>query len=285
MVKLILSLLILLITYTDSFVVLQQSRRSLLNTKLRAVNKRGRAQNQAVDLAPSKVVDTEQVKELKVQLKEVIDENIESFMTGDDMRSKREKDLKIAKVEADAKQVDYSVIRTDIERKWDIEKVDTVIACLNRVYELKMNKGPLSESERAGLFEWEEFNSLCEETGVLNHLIIDDTTTMERELERVHKWIQYHRKKGDISFKVDERLLDDTDDGVVSDDVDDGDEVESGEVGMYREVWEWTPRPRYKRKTTSRKHPKKLNPKWRKRVNRGFRGAGTKLGGGRGPIR
>ena len=76
MVKLILSLLILLITYTDSFVVLQQSRRSLLNTKLRAVNKRGRAQNQAVDLAPSKMVDTEQVKELKVQLKEVIDENI-----------------------------------------------------------------------------------------------------------------------------------------------------------------------------------------------------------------
>ena len=236
---------------------------------LQAVNKRGRAQNKIIELGPSNPNESNGVKTLREKLKSEIEKSTTEFETGNELRKSRERDLKLAKIELDQQQYIYSVPDGGTERKWPIERVDSVINCLNLLYKHKMTKGSLTEAERAGLFDWNDFDNLIEEAGVLSHLVIDATTSLERELEKVHKWVSYHRIKGDISFNVDERLVLAEDDNNDNNDYDtagdDGDLEDIMNLDVRKDVFEWTPRRKYRRREPSRKHPKKLNPKARKR--------------------
>ena len=231
---------------------------------LQAVNKRGRAQNKIIELGPSNPNESDDVKSLRNKLKSEIEKSTKEFETGDELRKSRERDLKLAKIELDQQQYIYSVPDGGTERKWPIERIDSVVNCLNLLYKYKMAKGPLSEEERAGLFDWKDFDDLIEEAGVLSHLVIDDNTSLERELEKVHKWISYHRIKGDISFDVDERLVLAVDED--HDNIEENEDLENiMKLDIRKDVFEWTPRRKYRRSEPSRKHPKKLNPKARKR--------------------
>ena len=235
---------------------------------LQAVNKRGRAQNKIIELGPSNPKESNDVKILRDKLKSEIENSTNEFETGNELRKSRERDLKLAKIELDQQQYIYSVPDGGTERKWPIERIDSVIKCLNLLYKRKMAKGSLTEAERAGLFDWNDFDNLSDEAGVLSHLVIDETTSLKRELEKVHKWVSYHRIKGDISFDVDERLiLVEDNDGINDYDTleNDGDREHILNLDVRKDVFKWTPRRKYRRSEPSRKHPKKLNPKARKR--------------------
>jgi hypothetical protein len=154
---------------------------------------------------------------------DVIEDDLKDFKTGSDMRSRRERDLKAEFV---AQSPVERLVDGGTDRKWQQEKIDSVLKCLNMLYEEKEGKGiKLSYSERVGEIEWDDFKRLAGEAGVLDWIKGGDSA---KEFSRIKDWINYHRKKGDIKFVVNPLKHAELKDGRV-------------------DRWQWIPRPKYKR--------------------------------------
>jgi len=189
-------------------------------------NKKGRAGNKYNDVPRRRL---NEMKELEDKYRDVIDKDLVDMKTGDDLRSLRERDLK---VEFAGQEKLPRLQDPTTERKWHPEMVDAVIKCLNMVYENKeAGNGQLTDPERAGAFDWADFDALADDAGVMDFIVADGTDHQEREkvIREIESWVRYHQKKGDIKFVVN---------------------MGEGEVEESRDRWRWIPRPKYKRGAT-----------------------------------
>jgi len=129
-------------------------------------------------------------KRLGVDKKEV-------FTTGREMRSGRERNLKVVfNTQPDAEPNLYG-IKT---RKWSQEQIDAVIESLNASYEWKPRE-KLSDEQRVGLIDWDAF-------AVQANNIISNYSEDEKIQKKIKQWIVFHREKKEIRFEHDTWIFD-----------------------------------------------------------------------------
>jgi hypothetical protein len=157
------------------------------------------------------------MRELEDKYEDLIEKDLDGVVTGDSLRSKRERDLKVqfASEPKVKKEVDPTTLR-----KFSPEFVDAIIKCLNSVYKHKEERGLLSDAELAGKLEWADFVAHAEEAGLPAYFAEDQEE--KKAMVELERWVTYHRKKGDIKFEV-------------------------NIPEAHQDRWAWIPRPQYKR--------------------------------------
>ena len=144
--------------------------------------------------SPQNKVDPS-VKNLENRYKELIDEDLRTAKTGDELRSRRNRNIK--EVALSGLDTKLNCIKTDGSelRKWTPDEIEGLIDLMNSFYISKKDGVGLSDEERVGLFVWEEFAEYVKDSGVFGKYDRNSE-------EKVNSWIKYHRKKGDIRLDI-----------------------------------------------------------------------------------
>jgi len=123
---------------------------------------------------------------------QISDETVQGLEAGDDMRRKRNRDLKEVKENQGPVP---NLQAPEKERNWSEEEIAAAIECLNRSYD-KRSREELSDEQRIGVIDWSLFELHAEE-------LIEGFTTTQKVRTKVIGWINFHRKKKDIRFEHD----------------------------------------------------------------------------------
>ena len=118
------------------------------------------------------------------------DDEVSSFKSGPDLRTSRFRDLEEVKSLQSPVKIQVES-RTSKNTK---EEIDNIIACLNLSFGMK-ERSELSDEERVGLIDWEKFDEIASKRIGSEYLSAPGFRTT------LKNWIQFHRKKKDISFQ------------------------------------------------------------------------------------
>lgn len=122
-------------------------------------------------------------------------ENIEQeteILTGDELRSNRNRNLKEVKKELDeiAAKVGPVITRIEPKRKRTEQDILIIVNCLNEVIDKKGTQ--LTEAERLGVYDPIEFDLVAS---------VKIPEYNEKLAKNTNSWIVYHRRKGDLRMK------------------------------------------------------------------------------------
>lgn len=146
--------------------------------------------NNFFDEIPKSSAPSKYQKKMEVITEDFLDDAVADAVVGKDMRKNRNRNLKevVREQEPMAKRPNvYTGKRTQ-------EEIDQVIECLNLSYGNK-SREELTDDERVGLINWDAFDAFATEK-------MGDYSN-EQYRKNLKSWIAYHRRKGDILFKVD----------------------------------------------------------------------------------
>jgi len=107
------------------------------------------------------------------------------LVTGDQLRSSRQRNLVIAQKELPTEDLSGPA-RTS---KWTNDDITSMIGCLNKCLANQVSKG-LTDETRLGLIDWIEFDN------VASNIIINYDS--ERTKTNIKNWIKYHRQRKEI---------------------------------------------------------------------------------------
>ena len=127
-------------------------------------------------------IDVENLKEVESK-----------FQSGDDLRKSRNRDLN--EVKRDQKEVvRFSPLVPKSKRSK--EDIDLILKCLNTSYGYPTTLEELTDDERVGLINWEEFDKAA--------LQLIENYSDKQVQTKIKNWIIFHRRKNDIRFEIHE---------------------------------------------------------------------------------
>lgn len=136
-------------------------------------------------------------KDIEIDAKTLKNEDLATkITTGDELRSNRERDKVLVKKELDEAEAAYvaangpRITELPKRRKRTSETVSFILDALNAMME---SKEKLTESERAGLIDFAEFDIFAVQ-------IIPDYVCDSVVAKNTHSWITYHRKKKELKL-------------------------------------------------------------------------------------
>lgn len=133
---------------------------------------------------------------LNFDVGDTLDEaDLEQYEKGDDLRSARER--KLAVVVAEQPEVIPDTTQTRTAKKTQ-DEIDTIIECLNLSIGKEKSTAELSDTERVGLVNWEAFDGHA--TLLVGDYVSDAVGVATPSLTKLRNWVEFHRKKKDISF-------------------------------------------------------------------------------------